>query len=200
MVERRTLREADVPRAERSITPQESKAASVAALRGTTGLTTPASDRPLFTAAPADVAAARVPPLDTPTSEVSRADLRSPDKPSSARVATASPRGDRDAIVDALRHLEVAYERRDADLAKAIWPTVNERALARAFDGLRSQSVAFDLCRVSVSGAAGEAECRGTTTYVPRVGSRYERTESRQWMFRLKKGDDSWLITSAAAR
>jgi len=99
-----------------------------------------------------------------------------------------------------LKHLQTAYERRDATLAKAVWPTVNERALARAFDGLRSQSVTFDRCQLDVSGVAGEVACRGVTTYVPRVGSQYQRTESRQWTFRVRKDTDNWVITSAAAR
>lgn len=116
---------------------------------------------------------------------------------------TAAPRRDtaeRDGISAALEHLQLAYARRDAALAKAVWPTVDERALARAFDGLRSQSVRFDRCQLTVAGSAGEVECRGITTYVPRVGGRYQRTESRQWTFRVQKGDDSWVITSAAAR
>ena len=105
-----------------------------------------------------------------------------------------------DGIAEALKHLELAYERRDATLAKAVWPTVNERALARAFDGLRSQSVTFDRCKMDVAGAAGDVECHGITTYVTRVGSQGRRTESRQWKFRVKKDDDSWLIVSASAR
>jgi hypothetical protein len=35
---------------------------------------------------------------------------------------------------------------------------------------------------------------------VPRVGSQDQRTESRQWTFRVRKGDDQWLITNAEAR
>ena len=78
---------------------------------------------------------------------------------------------------------------------------MDERALARAFDGLRSQNVAFDRCQTrAASGVAGEMECRGITTYVPRVGGQYQRTESRQWRFRLQKDGESWLIASAAAR
>jgi hypothetical protein len=105
-----------------------------------------------------------------------------------------------EAIVAALGELKVAYERRDANLAKAVWPTVDARALARAFDSLRSQSVEFDGCQVKVTGGTGEVQCRGTTTYVPRVGSQFARTESRQWMFRLEKGNERWVITRAAAR
>lgn len=116
------------------------------------------------------------------------------------RPPPASTLADSDAIVAALSQLELAYERRDANLAKAIWPTVDARALARAFDSLRSQSVEFDGCRVKVTGGTGEVQCRGTTTYVPRVGSQFARTESRQWMFRLEKGTGRWVITRAAAR
>jgi hypothetical protein len=106
----------------------------------------------------------------------------------------------RDGITQAIKHLELAYEQRDATLAKAVWPTVNERALARAFEGLRSQTVTFDRCQMNVSDAAGEVECRGVTTYVPRVGAQNERRESRQWKFRVQKAADNWLITSVAAR
>lgn len=134
---------------------------------------------------------------------------RTGDRPVPAPFPTPrsdAPRADRtdlaanDGIAEALKHLELAYGRRDATLAKAVWPTVNERALARAFDGLRSQSVTFDRCKMDVAGAAGEVECHGITTYVTRVGSQDRRTESRQWKFRVKKADDSWLIVSAAAR
>ena len=116
------------------------------------------------------------------------------------RAALASDPAASHGIGEVLKHLQTAYERRDATLAKAVWPTVNERALARAFDGLRSQSVTFDRCRLNVSGVAGEVACRGVTTYVPRVGSQYQRTESRQWTFRVRKDTDNWVITSAAAR
>jgi hypothetical protein len=99
-----------------------------------------------------------------------------------------------------LRRLQLAYEQRDARLAKAVWPTVNERALARAFEGLRSQSVTFDRCRMNVLSVSADVECRGVMNYVPRVGSQDQRTESRQWTFRVRKGDDQWLITNAEAR
>jgi hypothetical protein len=118
-----------------------------------------------------------------------------------ARTESAGGLAANDGIAEALKNLQQAYVRRDATAAKAVWPTVNERALARAFNGLRSQTVTFDRCTLNVSGAAGEVECRGVTTYVPRVGNRNARTESRQWTFQVKRGaGDRWLITSAAAR
>jgi len=141
-------------------------------------------------------------PPPAPASRASgpRADSTRADAPTADRAAPATDTAASDGIADALKHLQRAYEQRDATLVKAVWPTVNERALARAFDGLRSQSVTFDRCQLNVSGAAGEVECRGVTTYVPRVGSQYQRTESRQWKFRVQKGGESWVITSAAAR
>ena len=62
------------------------------------------------------------------------------------------------------------------------------------------ESVTFDRCQLNVSGPAGEVECRGVTRYVPRVGGQYQRVESRQWKFRMQKGAQNWVITSAAAR
>jgi hypothetical protein len=107
---------------------------------------------------------------------------------------------DADAIAEVLRRLQLAYARLDPNLARTVWPTVNVRALGRAFDGLRIQHVSFDRCRVNLQGGMGEAECRRLNTYVPRAGRRYSRTESRQWVFRFKKVDDRWVIASAAAR
>jgi hypothetical protein len=134
------------------------------------------------------------PPADAPSSAAARAETPRPEG-AVAGESTAT-----DGVAAALKRLQAAYAQRDAALAKTVWPTVDERALARAFEGLRSQSVVFDRCQLNVAGAAGEVECRGVTTYVPRVGSQYQRTESRQWRFRVEKAGEQWVITSAAAR
>ena len=47
-------------------------------------------------------------------------------------------------------------------VAHAVWPAVNQAALARAFDGLASQAITFDQCDVQVRGAVASATCRGT--------------------------------------
>jgi hypothetical protein len=148
-------------------------------------------------------APASAPSPDAASEAPSRAPVSPPVADPAPPADIALPAGEEsasDGIAEALKHLQIAYERRDATLAKEVWPTVDERALARAFDGLRSQSVTFDRCQLNVSGAAGEVECRGVTRYVPRVGGQYQRVESRQWRFRVEKAADSWLITSAAAR
>jgi hypothetical protein len=76
---------------------------------------------------------------------------------------------------------------------------VNVEALARAFDGLESQSLMFDACDVRLRGDAANATCRGSARYVTKVGSHEPRTEPRTWMFTLKKSGVDWKIESARA-
>src|SRR6185503_2429042 len=66
-------------------------------------------------------------------------------------------------------------------------PVVDDSALARAFDGLESQSLTFNACDVRVSGDAATATCQGSARYVPKVGSREPRVESRVWNFTLRR-------------
>ena len=144
-----------------------------------------------------------LPPTTAGESTAREASPAAPEIPPTGTVDRAGAAGEAtaiDGITATLRRLQLAYEQRDASLVKSVWPTVNERALTRAFDGLRSQSVTFDNCWMNVFSASADVECRGVTTYVPRVGGQYQRTESRQWTFRVQKGDDHWLIASAEAR
>jgi len=99
----------------------------------------------------------------------------------------------------ALQQYKSAYDALDARSAQAVWPVVNERALARAFDGLESQNVTFDACDVHVTGDLARALCRGTTRYVAKVGSREPRTEPRIWNFTLRRSGPDWKIESARA-
>jgi hypothetical protein len=114
---------------------------------------------------------------------------------SATREVTAS-----EGMAATLKRLELAYEQRDTELVKQVWPSVDARALGRAFGNLRSQQVTFDRCETRVSEPTGEMDCRGVITYVPRVGGPDQRTESRQWRFRMEKKGDSWVIGSATAR
>jgi len=99
----------------------------------------------------------------------------------------------------ALLQYKSAYEALDARSARAVWPVVNERALARAFDGLESQHLMFDACDIQVNGEAAAATCHGTARYVAKIGSREPRTEPRVWNFTLKKAGPDWKIESARA-
>ena len=101
---------------------------------------------------------------------------------------------------DLLAGYRTAYERLDAQLAKEVWPTVDERALARAFHGLESQTVTFDTCTMTPGTDRATASCRGSATYVTRMGHRISQTERRQWTFRLGRSPEQWIIESVEIR
>jgi hypothetical protein len=92
-----------------------------------------------------------------------------------------------------------AYARLDAGAARAVWPSVDERALARAFAGLASQDLAFDDCSIDVQGATANASCRGTAKYVGKIGNRQPRIEPRVWRFELHRDGEAWKIANAIA-
>jgi len=106
---------------------------------------------------------------------------------------------DRLLVQQTLQRYRSAYEELDAQSAHAVWPAVNQGALARAFNGLESQSLTFEACDVRVRGEAATAICQGTARYVPKVGSREPRTEPRVWNFTLRKAGNDWKIDSARA-
>jgi hypothetical protein len=90
-----------------------------------------------------------------------------------------------------------AFERLDVQATKAIWPTVDDRALQRAFQQLDGQQLRFASCGVSVSGRDANARCRGDATYRPKVGSRVLRLTEREWTFNLSRDNDRWQIVNA---
>jgi hypothetical protein len=114
-------------------------------------------------------------------------------------VATTGTIADDALIRQALQRYRVAYERLDAASAQAVYPAVNERALARAFDDLESQRLTFDSCDVQVKGESAIATCRGTARYVAKVGSRDPRIEARVWNFALRRTGGDWKIDNARA-
>ena len=102
-------------------------------------------------------------------------------------------------VKQALQRYRSAYEGLNAQSAQAVWPAVNQAALARAFDGLESQSLTFDACDVRVRGEGATATCHGSARYVTKVGSRDPRVEPRVWSFTLRKAGSDWKIDSARA-
>lgn len=107
---------------------------------------------------------------------------------------------DEDEVRAVLSRYQSAYERLDAAAAKDIWPSLNERALSRAFEGLESQEVAFNDCRLMVTGSRAQASCSGTARYVKRVGSKASQREPRQWTFKLSKDSNAWKIDAVQTR
>ena len=107
---------------------------------------------------------------------------------------------DEQLVRQTLQRYRAAYSGLDARSAQAVWPDVNEAALARAFGELQAQELTFADCAVEMRGAAATAVCRGSARYVPKIGSREPRLEARTWNFSLRKTGTDWQIASALAR
>ena len=110
---------------------------------------------------------------------------------------TVTPRSDNTRVTQVLNQYARAYGQLDPSAARAVWPSVDERALARAFASLESQDVNFDKCDIDIKGTQASASCSGTASYVGKVGSRQARTEPRQWNFELALHGDDWKIEKA---
>ena len=99
-----------------------------------------------------------------------------------------------------LDRYRAGYNTLNASAVAAAWPSVNERSLSRAFDQLDSQRFVFSNCKINVAGSQAQATCAGTASFVPKVGNRSERAESRQWTFSLVRGNDGWIIRGVESR
>ncbi len=137
------------------------------------------------------------PPEPAPANALPAGSSGRPDVPADAALASRSSDA---GVEDALHRYADAYARLDAAAARAVWPTVDQRALARAFAGLESQGLVFEHCDLSVAGEEATAACRGHARYVPKVGSREPLVERREWTFQLRKTDTGWQIVQARAR
>lgn len=99
----------------------------------------------------------------------------------------------------ALARYESAYSGLNASAAQAVWPGVDERSLARAFDTLESQRVSLGRCAVQVHDTTARANCSGSVTFTPKVGGGTQ-TQPRQWSFELAQANGAWQITRAEAK
>jgi hypothetical protein len=97
------------------------------------------------------------------------------------------------------RYVE-AYASLDARAVAAVWPTVNQAALGRAFEALEAQHITFNRCSVTVSGVTARAMCAGTAAWTPKIGGRRPREDERTWTFALTHRNDSWAIVRAEMR
>jgi hypothetical protein len=121
--------------------------------------------------------------------------------PSGPDTTVRSPKPemeDRLLVNQTLQRYRVAYDDLDARSAQAIWPSVNQIALARAFGALESQTLRFDACDVQMQTIeTATATCRGSARYVTKIGNRDPHTESRVWSFNLRKRGTDWMIDQA---
>lgn len=123
-----------------------------------------------------------------------------PPAPDAAPASLRDAAADEEVIGQVLAQYRDAYNRLDAGAAHRVWPSVDERALARAFAGLESQGITFEGCDLHVDGLDASAACRGRARYVPKVGDRDPISQSRRWTFRLHRGAAGWQIVQAEAR
>jgi hypothetical protein len=98
------------------------------------------------------------------------------------------------AIERTLQRYQLAFSRLDVDAVRQVWPGVDGKALAKAFDQLRREDLRFQSCKVSVTGATAVASCGGTTEYVPKIGTKSPRVERRQWQIALHRNAEQWVI------
>jgi hypothetical protein len=119
-----------------------------------------------------------------------------------ANAVTPPPGVDAEAraIETVLGRYRVAFSNLDAGAASAVWPTVDEKTLAKAFERLESHDVSFENCQIEVFSGLAEAACSGNARYVPKVGSRTPKDEARRWRFSLRKAGGEWLIDQVDAR
>jgi hypothetical protein len=138
------------------------------------------------------------PPLPSaPPSTPSPSPSSAPSSPSSS--GSYAVRDQSAAVRAALNRYEAAYSRLDVAAVQSVWPSLDERALARAFDGLASQRVSLGSCSVNVNGIAARADCSGTAAWTPKVGGG-EHITPRKWTFDLTESDGAWRIVRVQAR
>jgi tetratricopeptide (TPR) repeat protein len=173
---------------------------SPSAFRARVETPTPVAERVSAAAAERPALTPAVEHASAPPALVERATGASPAMPRTDTPAAVQPAfltDDPALIRDALQRYRRAYNALDARLAHAVYPGVDESALTHAFEGLRSQSLEFEACSVDAFAESARAVCRGSARFVPKVGSREPRAESRVWTFRLRKDDGDWTIESA---
>ena len=146
----------------------------------------------------------KLPASNLPAAE-RRADAEKPvatDKPSSTE-STATPAvptvNEEPRVRAVLARYEAAYSALNASAAQEVWPAVDQRSLARAFETLHSQQVSLGQCSVQVQGATASATCDGSIRWTPKVGGG-SQSAARQWRFQLHNGNGAWQITRAEVR
>jgi hypothetical protein len=139
----------------------------------------------------------------TPTSTASASAPAAPlpaaftPSPGLAPVNAPTSMSDNSRVNAVLNQYASAYGQLNASAVRSIWPSVDERALAKAFSNLSSQSMAFDNCDIVVNGGTARASCRGRASYVVKVGSQERHNETRTVRFELKRDGEAWKILKA---
>jgi hypothetical protein len=104
------------------------------------------------------------------------------------------------ALAQVLGHYEQAYDRLDASSAAAVWPSVDARALSRAFARLQTQDLNFGNCTFSVSASDAAARCAGVLRYARRIGDTAPKIEEHVWTIEFARAGETWQITKISAQ
>ena len=146
--------------------------------------------------ATATAGVAPTPPLERVELEDRTPMAAVPTRPISTPSARAMIADEVPAIRNVIARYQQAYQNLDAAAVKRIWPSVDERALARAFGGLQSQTMTLNPCEIDVTGTGARASCRGAAGFTGRVGNRNTPAQAREWRFTLRKAAGAWQIDS----
>jgi hypothetical protein len=144
--------------------------------------------------------ASSAPPRPAPAARL--AESRRPSGPSSpsddGTAEKERAQKDTEVVLALLQEYSRAYERMDVRATKAVYPSVDDRRLRRAFDDLQGQQVRFASCGVTISstGAGANAWCKGDASYRPKVGSP-RHYSNREWTFSLARDGGGWQILKA---
>ena len=106
---------------------------------------------------------------------------------------------ERDAVLRILRDYEEAFEDLDVSAAAEVWPSVDRRALSRAFATLKSQGLSFVACDIAVVESHATASCDGSVEFVRRVGRPVPMTAQQRWVFKMRKIGTHWTIEEVIA-
>jgi hypothetical protein len=93
-----------------------------------------------------------------------------------------------------------AFNSLDEQAALTIWPSLDEKALTKAFSELAEQELSLDQCQVDRTGTRAAVFCHGRLRYVPKIGRQSSRTREGRWTFKLQNAAERWTIESVAIR
>ena len=103
-------------------------------------------------------------------------------------------------MAQVLDHYEQAYDRLDARRAAAVWPSVDAKALTRAFARLQTQDLDFGDCTFAVSASDAAARCAGVLRYARRIGDTAPRIEQHVWTIEFARAGETWQIVKISAQ
>jgi hypothetical protein len=114
-------------------------------------------------------------------------------------AGSAASDDDRLSIERTLERYQRAYRELDVPAAAALWPTVDARALRRAFASVHEQDLVFRSCDIATTPEAATVHCVGDLTYVRRLGDTTRRAERHTWTIQLLRSGREWSVVGLSA-